>query len=292
MSIKNKLIDKILQNLTLGDDGIYGGLVDSKEQVEEIELREKVANEVGCDYMNAISRSHSIPVMDYEVQRMLNELPKNAVLIDVGGCWGWHWRNLKNKRPDVKVLIVDFVRANLLHAKVILGQSINKSVFLLHGDATNLEIPDLSVDCYWSVQALQHIPNYNKAINEAFRVLKDKGQFINYSLNDQFPIRKLYNLFGKSYVVKGEMSGSFYIERASVAQKSYIEEIFSTTVIERWSEILYKPELHVILAGKKSSWLGFIDSKLSNCMGILGSIARQKSYHCVKHRNKELVGQK
>ncbi len=279
---ENKMIDDFFQKLHMGADGIYGSLNLNEEQSEEIALREKVADEVSDDFMRDISNSHSIPVMDYEVCRILNNLPRNAVIVDVGGCWGWHWRKLNLIRSDVKVIIVDFVRANLLHAKTLLGNVINESVFLVHGDATKLELPDESVDCYWSVQALQHVPNYNKAIDEACRVLKHGAMFHNYSLNNQWPIRKLYDLLGKSYVVKGHVNGSFFVDRASDEQKKYVEKVFENKVIERWSEILYKPELHIIFAGKEGTFSGFIDSKLSNCLGLFKFIARQRSFHCVK----------
>lgn len=281
-SFENKMIDAFFQNMFMGADGVYGALKQSEEQSEEVALREKVAEEVSDDFMRDIAHSHSIPVMDCEVNHILEKLPRNAVIVDVGGCWGWHWRKLNLIRPDVKVIIIDFVRANLLHAKTLLGSLINEYVYLVHGDATKLELPDESVDCYWSVQALQHIPNYNKAIDEAFRVLKPGAEFNNYSLNNQWPIRKLYDLLGKNYVVKGHVDGAFFIERASNEQRLYIENIFANKVTERWSEILYKPELHIISTGKEGSMLGFIDSKLSNSLGLFKAIARQRSYHCVK----------
>lgn len=271
-----------LDNLNFGQDGIYGDNIASDAQSVEITLREEVADNATNDYMSMIANSHSIPVMDYEVNKMLRLLPKNAVVLDVGGCWGWHWRNILDIRPDVKIVIVDFVRANLLHAKKVLGDLINSSVFLLHNDATCLDIPDNAIDCYWSVQALQHIPDFNKAIDEAYRVIRPGGLFFNYSLNDQPIIRWLYKIMKKQYVVKGNMQNSFYICRASIEQRLYIENTFQQRVVERWSEIIFKPELHITSAGNDGSILGKLDSKLSNNWGVFSSIARQKSYHCIK----------
>ncbi len=277
----DKKID-FLNDLNLGQDGIYGHNVSSGAQSVEITLREEVADNASNDYMSMIANSHSIPVMDFEVNRMLRLLPKDSVVLDVGGCWGWHWRNILDIRPDIKIIIIDFVRANLLHAKKVLSDLINSSVYLLHNDATDLEIPNNAIDCYWSVQALQHIPDYNKAIDEAYRVIKPGGLFFNYSLNDQPIIRWLYKIMKKQYVVKGNMQGSFYICRASNEQKLYIEKIFQQKVIERWSEIIFKPELHIAAAGREGALMGSVDSKLSNDFGLFSSIARQKSYHCMK----------
>ena len=56
--------------------------------------------------------------MDHEVEQFISDLPMNSIILDVGGCWGWHWRNLEVIRPDIDVVIVDFVRANLIHVKM------------------------------------------------------------------------------------------------------------------------------------------------------------------------------
>jgi len=118
---------------------------------------------------------------------------------------------------------------------------------------------------------------------ESFRVLTPhSGLFVNYSLNVQPPLRWLYHLFGKSYIIKGEVSGAFWLARASEEQKIFIEEVFGSKVSERWSEILFTPELHLLLPGRAGSWLGQLDSFLSNNFRFLRYLARQHSFHCRK----------
>ena len=82
-------------------------------------------------------------------------------------------------RPDVGVLIVDFVRSNLPHARNILGDLVGGQVALMHADATALPFAvDSSFqdfDGVWTVQTFQHIPAYDKAVVEAYRVLKGGG---------------------------------------------------------------------------------------------------------------------
>lgn len=106
-------------------------------------------------------------------------MPQGALILDVGGCWGWHWRRLSKTRPDVGVLIVDFVRANLVHAQNVLGELVGDQVALMHADATALPfIVDSRFKGFngvWTVQTFQHIPAYDKAVAEAFRVLKGGG---------------------------------------------------------------------------------------------------------------------
>jgi len=175
---------KLLSRLELKDD-IYGYDFINKGQDYEIKLRESVADYKYDDYLLELSKHHSIPVMDKEVIKFLELIPVDGIIIDVGGCWGWHWRNIHKHRPDVKVFIIDFVRNNLIHAKNILNGCINNNIFLIHGDATNLIFDDKVFDGYWSVQALQHIPNYELCVKEAYRVLKNGAAFANYSFNSQ-----------------------------------------------------------------------------------------------------------
>jgi ubiquinone/menaquinone biosynthesis C-methylase UbiE len=268
-------------------DAIYSGMVGARtNQSAEIELRERVAAEHYDDYLDAISKSHSISVMDHEVDRFLAKMPQGALILDVGGCWGWHWRRLAQTRPDVGVLIVDFVRSNLPHARNVLGDLVGQQVALMHADATALPfVVDenfTGFDGVWTVQTLQHIPDFDEAVSEAHRVLRGGGLFANYSLNVQPPIRWLRRLLGRGYLTKGWVDGAFWLARASREQKKSIQVIFGCKVSERWSEILYSPELRFTVPGRSRSLLGALDALLSNSAGFLGWLARQRSYHCEK----------
>lgn len=272
----------LLGEMQLGEDGIHGYPFANAEQATEIELRERVAATTLDQPLATIAKHHSIPVMDFEVTRFLRQIPIEGKVIDVGGCWGWHWRTLHQTRPDVQVFIVDFVRANLLQARALLGSAINRSIFLIHGDATGLKFPDAIFDGYWSVQALQHVVRFEAAVAEAYRVLKHGGIFASYSLNDQPPIRWLYRVLGRKYVIQGSVEGAYWLARASAQQVRILEARFAAKVSERWSEILYKPELHAVFSGKDGAWTGGLDALLSNNFGFLGYLARQRSFHCRK----------
>lgn len=134
--------------LQQNSDCIYGHAPTNLAQRSEAAFRESIANlPTNVDILREVGHHHSIQVMDREVRHFTHQLPLNARIIDVGGCWGWHWRNL-------------------------LEPHIDKSIFLVHGDATALQFPADSFDGYWSVQTLQHIPNINEALKEARRVLR------------------------------------------------------------------------------------------------------------------------
>lgn len=280
-------LENLLRSVEADSAGIYSGFAGaSTAQATEIELRERVAAEHYDDYFEAISRSHSISVMDHEVDRFLAKMPYGALILDVGGCWGWHWRRLAQTRPDVGVLIVDFVRSNLPHARNVLGDLVGQQVALMHADAT--AIPFVvgenfaGFDGVWTVQTFQHIPDFDKAVSEAHRVLKRGGLFVNYSLNVQPPIRWLRRLLGRGYLTKGWVDGAFWLARASDEQKKCIEGVFGRTVSERWSEILYSPEVRITAPGRLGNALGKLDALLSNNVGFIGWFARQRSFHCEK----------
>jgi SAM-dependent methyltransferase len=272
-----------LVELTLGEDGIWGEAEPSLDQREEYAFREEVARKEYSDYLLEISKHHSIEVMDKEVGNFLKNIPAGGVICDVGGCWGWHWRNLHIHRPDVSVVIVDFVRTNLNHAKNLLGSVIGKNIHLVHGDATNLSLDSETFDGYWSVQTLQHIPALHLALNEAKRVLKPGGFFVNYSLNDSPLMRIISRFFRKEYVSEG-FTNNFYLRRDSLNSIGVYLDHFSSDATVLFSEILFKPELGIRFSGYERSLLGRFDSMLSGSVPFIGLFARQISVHATKPR--------
>lgn len=276
------MIKKILSKLQLDADGIYSYKFINAGQDDERKFRQVYASFGYKDYLDEISKNHSIPVMDREVSIFLKKIPKAGIILDLGGCWGWHWRRNIKIRPDVTVFIVDFIRENLIHAKNILGTRINNSIFLVHGDATSLIFDDNTFDGWWSVQMLQHIPNFKKAITEACRVLKPGGVFANYSLNNQALVRFIYKIMGKYYHIKGEIPGRYYLLRASIEECNAIKEAFSANIKRRFCEVFFQPELRIRFPGKEKSIIGKIDSFLSLDVPLLSWIARQRSLHTTK----------
>jgi len=172
----NNKLELLMNEFHLDEtDGVYGALSTLCScQEDEVKLRQKVAGKQYDDYFKAIAQSHSIPVMEHEVERFLTKIPKDGLILDIGGCWGWHWRKLVSQRPDVGVVIIDFVRENFHHAKCVLNKMIGNQVVLMHADAAHLPFQDASntktpFDAVWSVQTFQHIPDFKGAVSEAFR---------------------------------------------------------------------------------------------------------------------------
>ena len=272
----------LLPGIVLAEDGIYSGMdVNDSMQSLEIAMREKVADRKYNDYLETISENHSIPVMDFEVDQFISDLPMNSIIVDVGGCWGWHWRNLKVVRPDINVVIVDFVRANLLHAKNVLGDIIGRKIWLVHADAKNLPF---QISCkfkgfnaVWTVQTFQHIPDFESVVRESFRVLCDEGYFANYALHNTPLNRFIYFCFNKYFHSKGEVKGSYYLERANQDQLNIISNIFGKQNIwERFTENLFHPDLKLKVTGKENSKIAILDIFISRFPFFAKLIARQK----------------
>jgi len=128
----NLQLENLLQSQSVDADGIYSGYrTVSQDQAAEMALRERVAAVQYDNYLDTICLSHSIPVMDREVDRFLLNLPHGALILDIGGCWGWHWRRLAETRPDAGLVIIDFVRSNLLHAKNVLEDLVGRQVVFM-----------------------------------------------------------------------------------------------------------------------------------------------------------------
>ena len=196
-------MNKFLKNIKCNDDYIWGNVNNYGKQEQEKLLRIEISNKKYKNYLSEIKKHHSIPVMDCEIKKFLNKIPENGVILDIGGCWGWHWRNLNTIRPDVRVVILDLVRENLLHAKILLGELIyNKQVFLVHGNATSLKF-DNEVFCgVWSVQTTQHIPDFSNVCREIHRVLTPNGIYWDYGFNNAPLVRFIYKLLKKNYHLK------------------------------------------------------------------------------------------
>ena len=77
------MIEQILSDLQLGEDGIYSHDFKNIELDAEVKLRELVASHNYQDYLHEISKHHSVPVMDSEVILFLSRIPKNASIIEV-----------------------------------------------------------------------------------------------------------------------------------------------------------------------------------------------------------------
>jgi len=265
------VIKFILKNYTKDYNGIYSKNFKAKNQLYEIALRKKVGSKNYNDYFEEISKHHSIEVMDREIEIFLKKLKKNAIILDVGSGWCWHWRILNTLRPDVKVVALDFVRENFMHAEKILGKKNLKQIYFVHEDLDNSKFFKNSFDAIWSCQAFQHMNNINKKFRIVYDLLKKDGYFYNFNLNYSVFIF-LRNFFKNNKIKK--IKKLYLLNRDINFQIKTLNKIFKKKTSLEYNEILFHPELKLFF-GKKNSFLSKIDSKLSGFSLLKSYFARQ-----------------
>lgn len=99
-------------------------------------------------------------------------IEKGAGLVLDAGC---RWGDVTNEihKNNVNVIGVDFVPKFIDMAK-----KLHKDINFYVGDLLNLKFEDNTFDVVFIGEVIEHIPNQNKAIQEAYRVLKPKGKLI------------------------------------------------------------------------------------------------------------------
>ena len=258
------------------DACIYGKIKSSTSQKKEFKNRRKIAKSYYQNFYNLISDHHSIQVMDLEIVNLLEKIPKNSIICDIGGCWGWHWRNISLQRPDINIVIIDLVYENLLIAKKLLKKKINKQIYLVNDDICELKINKEIFNTVWTVQTLQHIPKYLNAIKKIYKIIKVNGYLYNYNLNINPIVKIIYKLFNKKYLIKG-YNNDYYLERSNINQKRIIKKIFKNKIVTRYTELLFHPDLK-IKTGKIKNLLGKIDTFLSGSLIFKKILARQEAF--------------
>jgi ubiquinone/menaquinone biosynthesis C-methylase UbiE len=250
-------------------NGIYLKKFNLEKQKIEFKMRTDVAKKNFKDYFKEISKNHSIEVMDHEITKFTKQLKKNAIILDLGCGWCWHWRNIDKIRPDIVIVAIDFVRENFDHAKKILSKKSLKQFYFINDDIHNINFKNNIFDSIWTVQVFQHIPNVSKVLKEAYRVLKVGGTLFNYNLNNSVFVA-LKNLLLSNKSIKKY----YYLNRNLNLNLKLLTKIFKKKVFIEYNEILFHPELNLFL-GKKNYFLSKIDSRLSGPGLVRSYIARQ-----------------
>jgi ubiquinone/menaquinone biosynthesis C-methylase UbiE len=250
-------------------NGIYTKKFNSYGQNKEFKLRTNVGLRSYKNYLNEISKYHSIEVMDREIIKFTDRLKKNSIVLDVGCGWCWHWRNINKIRPDIKIVGIDFVKENFEHAKKILSKNSLKQFYFINDNLYDIKFNQNLFDAIWTVQAFQHIPNLSKALKIFYTALKPGGIIYNYNLNNSIFV-KIKNLVFSNRDVKNY----YYLNRNLNLNKKLFAKIFKNKVFIEFNEILFHPELNFFF-GKKSSFLSKLDARLSGYSLLKSYLARQ-----------------
>jgi ubiquinone/menaquinone biosynthesis C-methylase UbiE len=277
-------------NCFLGEDGIWSAKslsMDAMHISPEYKFRKNVEKKWNGEdknkYLDNISKFYSIDVMDAEVSKVVKLLPCNAWIVDIGGNWGWHWRELKGQRPDVSVIIIDFVREGLINAKKILGDEVNQTIFLLHADACQIPIDDCKVDLVWSVQCFQHIEDIDRVTLESKRILKNNSYLRIYNFNYRMLEKIIYMMLGKKYRASQKFS-NYYLRRFNDKIDAKISMLFGIKPSVEYTEVIFQPNFNILY--KPGSILSKIDVFLSGGH-LFKSIARQRTTIVKKINSKQ-----
>ena len=244
---------------------IYTRKFEFKKQDVEFKMRKEIAQMFFDNYLDEISKFHSIEVMDREVKKFVNQLKEDSIILDLGCGWCWHWRDLEKYRPDIRIVALDFVHENFFHAKKILSAETKKQIYFVNDDMHKLNFKDNTFDAIWTVQVFQHIQQISQVLRESVRVLKKNCWIYNYHLNNSIFV-KLKDLFSK----KKNIKNYYYLNRNIGLIEKIFFNIFRNKIIKEYNEIIFHPELNLYL-GKKNSFLSTLDSKMSNS-NFLGSL--------------------
>jgi demethylmenaquinone methyltransferase/2-methoxy-6-polyprenyl-1,4-benzoquinol methylase len=152
----------------------------------------------------------SFNIDKYWRRKTAKELSFNGkILLDV--CSGTGDMALSFKNNSIKI-ISDFCHPLLLKAK---KKCINKSnVMIVEADALNLPFKSDSIDAITIAFGIRNIENFEEALKEFYRVLKNNGKLaiLEFSLPKNKYINFIYSLYLKYYVpLMGKLiSGNHY----------------------------------------------------------------------------------
>ena len=250
-------------------DEIYTRKFNFNKQDVEFKMRKEIAQMSFDNYLDEISKFHSVEVMDAEVKKFVYQLNENSIILDLGCGWCWHWRDIEKYRPDIKIVAFDFVYENFLHAKKILSKETKKQIYFVNDDMHNLNFKDNTFDAIWTVQVFQHIKEINQVLKESIRVLKKNCWIYNYHLNNSIFV-KLKDFFFK----KKNIQMYYYLNRDIRSIEKIFFNIFKNDIVKEYNEILFHPELNLNL-GKKNSYFLFLDSKMSTNNFLGSQLSRQ-----------------
>ena len=263
---------------------IYETAFNFKQQKKEIKSRSDFNKSLyDKNWINIISKHHSFEVMDREIEnKVYKKLPMNSLILDVGGGWCWHWRNIYKQRPDIKVIVIDITSSNFEIAKKIIYKSLNKNIFLVNDDITQIKINKSEIfNLVWSVQTLQHIPQFKKAIIIIYKLLKKNSFFFNYSLNKN-NFFQIFNNLKNFFYDKKFIKYPYHLEKFSNYQKNVISNIFNkNNICINYCEIIFNISNRKI-SGLPGSFLGKVDSYLTGRFFLLKYLARQVSCSAIK----------
>lgn len=141
------------------------------------------------DLMNNIMSFGTHHYVKYRSIKSLNIKPHDNV-IDLCCGTGDLARIIKRIQPDACVTGIDFSEEMLRIAK---NKNARGKIRYLQGDVTNLPYEDNSFDIVTMGFGLRNIANAEKAVEEAYRILRPNGSFLHLDFGRKNFLSKIYD---------------------------------------------------------------------------------------------------
>src|SRR5208337_492206 len=175
-----------------------------KERVIRDQVAQNYASASVDELLQVLGLHHCIPVMQRRAGNFRQRFSSNCLILDVGGGWGWHWRNTTGPI----VLLIDFSLENLLVAKRLLSEE--NRVVLIWGDASHLPIRSRTISGVWSAQATQCFPHpvMELFLSELRRVLQPEYFSLEiYNVNQNWLTKLGHGLAKRIMQKRGQSNG-------------------------------------------------------------------------------------
>lgn len=188
------------------DKSFFGNKEINKEQ------RQNLVNEV----FSSVASKYDImnDVMSFGIHRcwknaLMNELPNiNGKLLDVAGGTAdialrfANKAKKNNKIADITVCDINPEMLEVGKAKAIDNNHLN--IQFIEGNAEKLPFDDNSFDYYTIAFGIRNVTNIDKAVREAYRVLKPGGKFIcmEFSQVQNSFLKQIYDFYSHNFIPK------------------------------------------------------------------------------------------
>lgn len=172
-------------------------------------------------------------IRQYELEQVINLLPKSAHVLEIGAGAGWQAKELTKR--GFKVQAIDIEESN--YAKV-------REWDVVSYDGNTIPFENNSFDVVFSSNVLEHIPHVEIFQKEIARVLKEGGIAIHVMPNTvwrtltflAFYPDRIKKLVKKILPVSNSHSSNSQIERVSKTKKTLAQKLFTMLIPPRHGE--------------------------------------------------------
>lgn len=155
----------------------------------------------------------------FGVSKLLNwaMVDHTEKILELGCGIGITTKFIAEKFNSAKIIALDYDKSQIQKAK---DRQYNRNIKFIVGDATKLKFKNKSFDMVFEILAFHHIPNYEKAIAEVYRALKNGGKFIlmDIPLKSINPFHKFFMLQPAEFTKKeffGKLEEAGFVVRRS-----------------------------------------------------------------------------